>query len=216
MKLYPIFINIENRLAVIAGGGKVALRKVKDLLESGARIKIISPDIHKDIEELKKLNPDSIEIIRRKYQKGDLEGAFLVFAATGDPDVNKSIFTEAEEKKILINAADDPDNCSFYVPSMMRRGDLIAAISTSGASPAMSAKLKAAFEKSLPGNIEMILSSMREARTILKSMENLTHTERGMILKKIVNDDKLMKKFLSHKERGNLTAFFNCILNMIK
>jgi precorrin-2 dehydrogenase / sirohydrochlorin ferrochelatase len=204
MKLYPVFANIENRLAVIAGGGKVALRKAKDLLESGARVKIISPEIHEEIKEQLNSYPDLIKIIRRKYKKGDLKGAFLVFAATGDSEVNKAIFAEAEAQNILINAVDDPDNCSFYVPSMIRKGDLVAAISTSGASPAMSAKLRSAFEKRLPENIENILSSLREARMILKNMENLTQTERGEILKKIVNDDKSIEELGYCKDRKDI------------
>ncbi len=215
MKLYPVFVNIENRLAVIIGGGKVAFRKTKDLIESGARIKIISPEITSDIEDLIKDNHKSIEIIKRKYREGDIKGAFLVFAATGDTKVNKAVFNEAEENKIPVNAVDDPDNCSFYVPSMIRKGDLIVAVSTNGASPAMSAKLRAGFEKNLPENIEEILASLREARTVLKDIGTLTHAERGEILKRIVNDDKLMKEFLSIKRRDHLITFFNCILNVI-
>jgi precorrin-2 dehydrogenase / sirohydrochlorin ferrochelatase len=212
MKLYPIFTNIKNKLAVIIGGGEVAYRKMIDLLDSGAKIKIIAPEIHKDIKELQKSNSDSVEIIQREYAQGDLNGAFIVFAATSNPDVNKSVYLDAEEKHIFMNSADDPANCSFYVPSMTRKGDLILAVSTSGDSPAMAARLRRILEKSIPENIEDILTALREAREILKDMKKLTQPERAEILKKIIEDDDLLEKLVQHNSKGTIPSFFNCIL----
>ncbi|MFH0974540.1 MAG: bifunctional precorrin-2 dehydrogenase/sirohydrochlorin ferrochelatase [Spirochaetota bacterium] len=209
MGLYPIFADIHDRLAVIAGGGDVALRKVKSLLEAGARIRIIAPEIQKDIIDLQKQIPGSIEIIKRKYRQGDINGAYIVFAATGDPEVNKTVFMEAEENQILMNSSDDPENCSFFVPSFGRKGSLVLAVSTSGASPAMAAKLRRSLEKNLPENIEEVLSSLNEARSVLKSMTNLTQHQRGEILKKIINDDKLVEELVKKKEKNELE-------NMIK
>ncbi len=204
MKFYPVFMNIENKLAVVIGGGEVAHRKIMDLLKSGANIRIISPEIHEDIIKLKQENYHAIELLIREYKQGDLEGAYLAFAATNDPAINKSVYKEAEQKRIFINSVDDPPNCSFILPSVLTRGDLTLAVSTSGASPAMAAKLKRMFEDNLPENIEGILESLREARVLLNSFEELDSVKRGEILKKIVNNDDLLQTLPVHKSGGTL------------
>jgi precorrin-2 dehydrogenase / sirohydrochlorin ferrochelatase len=212
MKLYPLFINIENKPAVIVGGGEVACRKLKDLLECGAKIKVIAPVIHKEIMDIKTNNPDSVKILKRGYRYNDIEGAYIVFAASDNPEINNAIFLEAEKKRIPVNSVDDPENCSFIVPSVSRRGNLILAVSTSGASPAMAAKIRRTIEKNIPENIEVILTALQEARTTLKDIKNLTQPERAAALKKIIDDDDLLKRLLSHYREGTIRSFFNCIL----
>ncbi|MBN2402878.1 MAG: bifunctional precorrin-2 dehydrogenase/sirohydrochlorin ferrochelatase [Spirochaetes bacterium] len=212
MKLYPVFANLKNRLVVIVGGGEVAYRKLNDLLDSGAKIKIIALEIDKNIEDKQKNNSDSIEILKREYKSGDLQDAYIAFAATGNPDVNKAVYREAEKKRILMNSADDPENCSFFVPSMTRKGSLIIAVSTSGDSPAMAARLRKTFEKSIPENTEDILAALREAKRTLKEMKTLNQPERAAILKKLTEDDDLLKKLVQHNKNGTILSFFNCIL----
>jgi precorrin-2 dehydrogenase / sirohydrochlorin ferrochelatase len=212
MKLYPVFINIENKLAVIVGGGDVAYRKLNDLLDSGAKIKIIAPEINKDIKELQAANPESVKIMERKYKRSDIKGAYIVLAATDNPEINKSIFQDAEKNRIPVNSADDPAHCSFFVPSISRKGDLIIAVSTSGDSPAMAAKIRRKLEKNIPENVEEVLSALREAREILKNMENLSQPERAAILKKITADDDLLKRLVQHNKENTIPSFFNCIL----
>ncbi len=212
MKLYPIFFNIENRLAIVIGGGEVGYRKVKDLIDADARIKIISPEIHNGIKELKNKNINRVDIIQREYQYGDIEGASLVYSSTNDTKTNRKVFEEAEEKGIFINSVDDPENCSFYVPSLVRKGDMILAVSTSGASPAMAAKLRRILEKSIPTDIEDILASLQEARSILKNLNNLTSSDRGKILKKIVNDDNLLSQLISNSKNGQIEEFIKSLL----
>ena len=193
MKLYPVMVNMEGRLAVVVGGGGVASRKAADLLESGAKVKVVSPEINDDIVKLGACN--DLEIVKREYEYGDLEGAALVFSATNDRSVNELVFMEAEGRNIFINAVDDPDNCSFYVPSFMRKGDFLFALSTGGASPAYAARIRRALEKDIPEDIDVILDRLRRAREILKSDEAFSHLEspeRGEILKKIANDDLLL------------------------
>lgn len=212
MKLYPVFANLKNRLAVIVGGGEVAYRKLNDLLDSGAKIKIIALEIDKNIEDKQKNNSDSIEILEREYKSGDLQDAYIAFAATGNPDVNKAVYREAEKKRILMNSADDPENCSFFVPSMTRKGSLIIAVSTSGDSPAMAARLRKTLEKSIPENTEDVLAALREAKRTLKEMKTLNQPERAAILKKLTEDDDLLKKLVQHNKNGTISSFFNCIL----
>ena len=204
MKFYPVFANIRNKPVVVIGGGEVAYRKIQDLLEAGALVKVISPEIHEDITRLHQNNNDSIEIINREYRQGDIDKTYLVIAATDTPEVNSAVFREAEEKCILFNSVDDPPNCSFIVPSMFRKGDLTFALSTSGASPAMAAKLRRICEQNIPENIDIILEALREARTALNDLEELDSPARGRILKKIVNNDSLLNELLEHKIKGLL------------
>jgi len=193
MKLYPVMVNMEGRLAVVVGGGSVAARKVADLLDSGARVKVVSPEINNEIVELSKDN--ELQIVKREYEYGDLEGAALVFSATNDRSVNELVFMEAEGLNIFINAVDDPENCSFYVPSFTRRGDFLFALSTAGAAPAYAARIRRELEKQIPEEIDVLLDKLRRAREILKNEEvfsDLESPDRGDILKKVANSDELL------------------------
>ncbi len=138
---YPAFLNIKEKQCVIIGGGRVAERKVISLLKCDAKIKIISPDLTKQLQKEK--DKGSIIHICRKYKEGDLEGAFLVIAATSDEQTNREIASKAS---CLVNVVDYPDTANFIVPSVIRRGLLTIAISTSGASPAMSKAIREEIE----------------------------------------------------------------------
>lgn len=139
---YPAFLNLEGRRAVVIGGGKVAERKVLTLLKAGAEVTVISPGITEMIkrEKLK----GKIKHIERQYSKGDLKNAFLVIAATDSQDINKKVF---EDSTCLVNVVDSPSLCSFIVPSVIQRGPLTIAISTSGISPALSRSIRKELEK---------------------------------------------------------------------
>ena len=210
MKLYPVFLNIEHRSVVVIGGGDVALRKIRDLLMAGAQISAISPEFHKDILKLSEEQGGNLKLIKREYREGDLMDASLAFSTTDDPEINRRVFSEAAEKNIFINSADDPPHCSFIVPSWNQRGDLVLALSTGGASPAMSARLRRELEAHLPENIESMLIVLREARTMLMSEDEfrlLGPTERGDLLKKIVNSDTLLSDLIDRHEKGELKEF---------
>jgi precorrin-2 dehydrogenase/sirohydrochlorin ferrochelatase len=209
MKLYPVMLNMSGRRAVIVGGGVVALRKLSDLIDAGADIKIISPEFNDDIIKASKLYQGRITLIKRKYERNDLDAGMLVFSATNDANVNREIFNDAKEKNILINAVDDPANCSFYVPSFIRRGDLIFSVSTSGASPAMAARLRREMESHIPENIEVMLEGLNKARILLKedkAFSNIDSSQRGEILKEITSDDQLLASLILCKDE-DLTDF---------
>ncbi len=211
MKLYPVMMNLENRLTLVIGGGNVAARKMADLFEAGAFIRVVSPDFVPEIIKMKELNPTRFELVKRKYVKGDLQGAVLVFCATDVREVNEAVYAEARELGILVNAVDDPPNCSFYVPSFGRRGDLVFALSTSGASPAMAAKLRRMLEDMLPNEVEEMLQVLRRGREILKTDNSFKHIDsdsRGKLLKKIVNDEKLLLKLISCTSDNEIISFF--------
>jgi precorrin-2 dehydrogenase/sirohydrochlorin ferrochelatase len=188
-------INIEGRPVAMIGGGNVALRKTRDLLETGAKVTVIAPEIHDGFNDLVNEYGDRVELVKREYVSGSLENYSLVFSATNNPEVNNAVYREAHAKNVFINAVDDPPNCSFFIPSFTRKGDLILSLSTSGSSPAYAARLRRVLEKSLPENIEEILTALAELRENLKKDKSFSHLDtkkRGALLKRIVNDDTLL------------------------
>jgi precorrin-2 dehydrogenase/sirohydrochlorin ferrochelatase len=146
LRSYPInLVGLENRHCIVVGGGEVAQRKVESLLKAGAeQVVVISPRLTHKLRTL--LLAKRIEHRPRGYQQGDLEGAFLVIAATDDPNVNREVWQEAQERRLLINVVDDPHRCNFFVPSVVRRGDLTISICTGGQDPALSARLRQELE----------------------------------------------------------------------
>ncbi len=207
MRYYPVLLNLENTHVLVIGGGEVALRKVKDLLNAGALVTIIAPRLHEELAELCGNNPLHI---KREYCEGDLKGATLVFSATSDPETNRQVFAEAQARGIFINSVDDPEHCSFIIPSSFSRGDLIVAVSTSGSAPAFAAKLRRHIETSLPNNIEETLDAMRDARDILKhnpQFSSLSSAQRGDLLKKISSDDEHIEELLRHHRQGTIAGF---------
>jgi precorrin-2 dehydrogenase/sirohydrochlorin ferrochelatase len=216
MQLYPVMIHLENKRVVIIGGGGVALRKARDLLEAGARVLVIATDVHQDFQPLAGSSGASLDIVQRPYQPGDLAGAALVFAATSNADVNRAVFKEAQERNIFINAVDDPPNCSFFIPSFIKKGDLILALSTSGKSPALAARLRREIEKHIPEDIEQTLTALSEIRHIFKSHKNFTDissSDRGRILKLIANSDALLQEAVAASASGRLYQF---LLRLLK
>lgn len=145
--LFPAFIKLAGRACVVVGAGSVAESKIASLLESGAQVTVIAPSA---VGEIKRLAASSrVRWIPRKFAVTDLEKAFLVVAATSDPEVNRAVFREAFERGVLCNSVDDPPNCDFYFPAVVRRGPLQIAISTSGESPALAQRIRREIEDSL-------------------------------------------------------------------
>lgn len=139
---YPVFLNLKGKRCVIIGGGTIAEGKISKLKETGAQVTIISPDATPAIQKMAKKGV--VEWTARKYQTGDLEGAFLGIAATDVRQVNQQIFQEAEELGVVLNVVDDAELCAFIAPSIVERGPVTVAISTGGASPALARKLREA------------------------------------------------------------------------
>jgi precorrin-2 dehydrogenase len=140
MPLYPLNLKIQNKCCLIVGGGEVAARKIEPLLVCGAKVKVVSPTVCDTIRSL--VESERIEWRERGYRKGDVKGAFLVFAATDNSEVQNQVIEEARLHDILLNCADIPDACSFQVPAVVRQGGLLLAVSTTGASPALSAWIR--------------------------------------------------------------------------
>ncbi len=179
MKFYPVFINIEGKRCVVVGGGRVAERKVQALLECGADVVVVSPALTGCLKEFKRKG--LIEHMNRRYRDGDLKGAFLVVSATDSQSLNEKVFGEAEKEGLLINVVDRPGLCNFIVPSVVRRGDVTIAISTSGSSPYTARWLRERVEEFLPEEFAKVVE--------------IVGAVRKMMLKEKANNDKKLRIF---------------------
>ncbi len=192
--LYPLFLNVEQKNCLIVGGGNVAYRKANTLLECGAQIEVISPQAVAPLREL--AAEKKIRLTLRAFEDGDEKNRCLVFAATGDSNLNRHIFSLCRRGNIWLNAVDDPENCDFYVPALLRRGNVAAAVCTSGQSPLLAAHLRDQIEKIFPeeiGTLAQILGEIREK----VSTSTLQPDE-----KKALYTALLQKDFLSALQQG--------------
>lgn len=137
--LYPVNLVLEGRRVLVVGGGRVAAQKVPELVRCGAVVYVVAPEVRDDVAEA------VAAVERRPYRSGDVEGCFLVVTTTDDPATNRQVHDDAEAAGVLVNSADDPDNCSFTLPSRVRQGPLLVTFSTAGRSPAIATWLRRRF-----------------------------------------------------------------------
>ena len=168
--LYPVNLRVRGHRCLVVGGGQVALNKVDGLLEAGAVVDVIAPEVVADLD-----GRPGVTVLRRSYRPGDVEGYRLVVAATGSHEVNAEVFRDGESAGIWVNSADDPDNCSFTLPSRFRRGPLMVTCSTGGHSPAMSRWLRKRLETEIGPEYETLLCLLSEAREQIRTAG--MHTE---------------------------------------
>lgn len=181
MNYYPIYLNLKNKQCVLIGGGTVGYRKALKLIEAGADLTIISPAL---CSELMSLACDNkFTHINRRYQSGDLDNAFIAITATNDESLNAIISKEAI---CPINAVDMPEYCTFILPSIIQKGDLNIAVSTSGVSPALARTLRLQIEdyieKIYSNRLEKYLSYLKSFRDKVFSL-NLITEKREAVLK---------------------------------
>lgn len=188
MKTYPLFlVHLEQARCVVVGGGRVAARKVSALREAQAQVVLIARDLCEPLEALR--GQGDIEVLHRSYQSGDLKGAFLAIAATDDAAINKQVWREAKARGILVNVVDDPDHCNFIAPSVVRRGPLTLAISTSGRCPALSRHLRRQLEQQFTpvyGDYVELLGSIRD-----RAVDSLPLPERRALWRDVFQSDIL-------------------------
>ena len=151
MSLFPAFIKLAGRRCLVVGAGVVALEKVRSLLAAEARVRLVGPRVHAAIAAL--ADAGEVEISRRVFALSDLDGVFLVIAATDDPAVNAAVYEAAVERNLLCNSVDDPPHCDFYFGSVVARGELQIAISTAGESPALAQRLRKEIDAQLPEDL---------------------------------------------------------------
>jgi len=146
-QLFPVFLKLAGRKAVLVGGGRVASAKLPALVASGAELTVVAPVVSPDIAAA------AATVARRPFVPGDLDGAWLVVAAA-TPEVNREVAAAAEARRIFVNAVDDPANASVYTGGVLRRGGLTVAVSTEGRAPALAGLLREGLEAVIPDEIE--------------------------------------------------------------
>lgn len=163
LSYYPVFLDVKDKKCVVIGGGEVAFRKVNTLLDNGANVEVISPELCPGL-----MTNQGINVLRRTYQPGDIAGAFLAIVATDSRETNRSIAAEARKERVLINVVDDAEYCDFILPSLVRNGDITIAISTAGKSPALARKLRTKLEKEFGEEYGRLVRIVEEIRSELK------------------------------------------------
>lgn len=199
-KYYPALIDLEGKKCLVVGGGNVAARKVSSLLRSGARVTVISPQINPLLRVEAELG--MVTWVPREYEPGDARGFFLVIAASSSKSVNRAVADEARNG--LVDVVDSPRDSTFIVPSAIRRGDLIIAISTLGKSPALASRIREELEGSYPEEFGMLVDYLSEVRKALKGVVQ-DHNTRKEILRRIVDSDLLdLVRSAKYEEAGSL------------
>ena len=163
---YPICLDLRGRQCLVVGGGQVALRKVKALLECGASVKVVSPELCRQIRNLARCS--EIEVVPRGYETADLRGVLVVIAATNDAEVNKKVAAQAESRGLLVNVVDDPGKSVFIAPAYVRRGDVTIAVSTGGRSPALARRIRIRLESEYGPEYGLLAELLGQIRNDLK------------------------------------------------
>jgi precorrin-2 dehydrogenase/sirohydrochlorin ferrochelatase len=161
---YPVNLVVEGRRCLVVGGGPVAARKAAGLLECGALVDVIAARVGPEVRALADVSWEEAA-----YTPGRVEGYWLVVAATDDPNLNQQVHDEAEAHRIWVNSADDPANCTFTLPAVVRRGPIVLTASTSGQSPALSSWLRSRLEADLGPEYEALLGILSEVREEIRA-----------------------------------------------
>ena len=161
---YPVNLVLDGRRCLVVGGGRVALRKVEGLLACGGRVRVVAPCINPKLRVLR-----DVMIEERPWRPDDLDGMWLVIAATDDHAVNRAVYDAGQRAGVWVNGADDPANCSFTLPSVVRRGDLQVTVSTGGRSPALATWLRRRLEGEIGPEYAVLLDLLATERDGLKA-----------------------------------------------
>lgn len=160
---YPATLDLAGRTGLVVGAGGIGEGKIRGLLDAGARVRVVSLEATEQVRRW--AEEGRVELALRRYESADLDGCFLVIAATEDNDTNTRVFENAEQRQMLCNVVDVTHLCNFILPSIMRRGDVAIAVSTGGASPALARKIRLSLERSYGDEYTVaaeLLGSLRE------------------------------------------------------
>ncbi len=188
MSFFPSYLNLKDKKILLIGGGYIALEKLKKLVDFTTEIKVITKEVSDDFLEF--ATRYNIEIEKRAYRKGDIDGYNIVIVATDTKDLHKEIYQESRSSRVLVNSVDNTAYCDFIFPSYIKQGDLTISISTSGASPAMAKRIRIYIEKLIPSNIGEFLKEMKSLRKSMpKGKERMKFFEE--------KSDRFIKDYLS-------------------
>jgi precorrin-2 dehydrogenase/sirohydrochlorin ferrochelatase len=204
MKYYPAYLDLRDRPCMVIGGGSVAERKTLALLEAGAQVTIISPALTPKLHEFS--DTGKITHLKKQYEENDLPGQFLVIAATPSVEVNTLVARACRKRHTLVNVAVPPEESSFIVPSVVERGDLMIAISTSGASPALAKKIRQDIEQRYGKEYGLFLDKMSAIRNrVLEEVPD--GQKRHAVFQAIVDSDviDLIRQGKTHEAELRMT-----------
>ncbi|MFO7749513.1 MAG: bifunctional precorrin-2 dehydrogenase/sirohydrochlorin ferrochelatase [Desulfobacteraceae bacterium] len=204
MNYYPVCLDIKEKNCLVVGGGKVGTRKALSLAECGARVTIVSPEITGSLE-----NRENITLVRRVYDKTDLTGMMLVFGATNHQELNRQIWRDATEKNVLCNIADFPEACNFILPAVVRRGDLVITVSTSGSSPAFAKRVKKELENEFGEEYADFLFLMGKIRKKLLAEQHDPESHKTIFETFI---EKGLLQMIRQKEMADMDALIASVL----
>src|SRR5713226_4314035 len=194
-KLFPMFLKLSARPCLVVGAGAVAESKIASLLEAGGHVRVVAPEATAQVRSWSQSN--AIEWRQRAFEPGDLDGMFLVLAATSSTELHERIFAEATRRGMLCNIVDVPALCDFYYPSVVQRGPLQIAISTAGLSPALAQRLSKQLEEQFGPEYEEWLMQLGKAREKLHSAK-MDPEER----KRLLHQDASEEAFEAFLRRG--------------
>lgn len=174
---YPVYLNLEGRMCLVVGGGAVAGRKAASLFECGAQVKLVAPKVCEAVAEMER--DGKLDRINDVFRPEHMDGASLAIGSTDNGEVNRLVFEEAVKRNIPVNIVDQPHLCSFIVPSVVRRGDLVISVSTSGKSPATAKRARKMLEGLFGNEWAVYLEMMGQAREkLLASVADGAERER--------------------------------------
>lgn len=183
---YPVLLDLSGRLVLIVGGGRVAARKIASLLPAGARVRLVAPELAAETRAL--CGRPGVELLERSFRPADLEGVALVISATDQEALNRAVAAEAQARGMFVNVVDVPGLCSFIVPATLRRGDLVLAVSTSGASPAAAARLRQGLEGQFGPEWGLYLRILKAARVRLRALGRPAEENRPRLYQLVDSD----------------------------
>ena len=201
-KLFPMFLKLSARPCLVVGAGTIAESKIASLLEAGGRVRVVAPQATPQVRAWAQSN--RIEWHPRPFQQDDLEGMFLVIAATSSTELHERVFEEATQRGVLCNIVDVPALCDFYYPSVVQRGALQIAISTAGLSPALAQRLRKQLEGQFGPEYEEWLTQLGEARDKLRSA-SLDPDERKRLLHEDASEEAF-ETFLRNRRPSKPSA----------
>ena len=163
--MFPMFMKLTGRQCLVVGAGKVGEPKIGGLLETGARIRVVSIEATTQVREWARTG--KLELVLRPFSSSDLDGTFLVVVATNSRHLNERVYREAQGRGVLCNVVDVPDLCDFFYPSVVKRGDLQIAISTAGKSPSLAQKLRQQLERQFGPGYGSWVDELGETRKLI-------------------------------------------------
>ncbi len=191
-----MFLKLAGRPCLVVGAGTVAESKIASLIEADAKVLVVAPDATPGVRSWAQAK--QVEWRQRGFQPGDLDGMFVVVAATSSTELHKQIFQEATRRGVLCNIVDVPELCDFYYPAVVQRGALQIAVSTSGQSPALAQRLRIELEEQFGPEYEAWLAHLSEARDKLQSRE-LDPEERKRMIHKLASKEAFEAFRREHK-----------------